>query len=68
MVNYSNTKIYKIWSTQGPMIYVSSTTKNTYLKEWIPIEVITLNGRRREKVMYHQFKYLLLKRKYNICY
>ena len=32
MVNYSNTKIYKIWSTQGPMIYVGSTTKE-YLSQ-----------------------------------
>ena len=27
MVNYENTKIYKIWSPSGPKIYVGSTTK-----------------------------------------
>lgn len=32
MVNYSNTKIYKIWSTQGPHIYIGSTTKE-YLSQ-----------------------------------
>ena len=32
MVNYSNTKIYKIWSHQGEMIYVGSTTKE-YLSQ-----------------------------------
>jgi len=32
MVNYSNTKIYKIWSTLGPHIYIGSTTKE-YLSQ-----------------------------------
>jgi hypothetical protein len=27
MVNYANSKVYKIWSTQGDKIYVGSTTK-----------------------------------------
>ena len=27
MVNYTNSKVYKIWSTQGDKIYVGSTTK-----------------------------------------
>ena len=32
MVNYSNSKVYKIWSTQGDKIYVGSTTKQ-YLSQ-----------------------------------
>ena len=32
MVNYTNSKVYKIWSTQGDMIYVGSTTKQ-YLSQ-----------------------------------
>ena len=32
MVNYSNTKIYKIWSPQGANIYIGSTTKK-YLSQ-----------------------------------
>jgi hypothetical protein len=32
MVNYGNTKIYKIWSTQGSKIYIGSTTKE-YLSQ-----------------------------------
>ena len=28
MVNYANSKVYKIWSTQGDKIYVGSTTKH----------------------------------------
>jgi hypothetical protein len=32
MVNYSNAKIYKIWSPQGPNIYIGSTTKE-YLSQ-----------------------------------
>ena len=27
MVNYANSKVYKIWSTQGDKIYEGSTTK-----------------------------------------
>jgi hypothetical protein len=27
-MNYNNTKIYKIWSTRGPKIYIGSTTKD----------------------------------------
>ena len=27
MVNYANSKVYKIWSTQGDKIYIGSTTK-----------------------------------------
>ena len=27
MVNYRNSKVYKIWSTQGENIYIGSTTK-----------------------------------------
>ena len=27
MVNYTNSKVYKIWSTQGNKIYIGSTTK-----------------------------------------
>jgi hypothetical protein len=32
MVNYTNSKVYKIWSTQGDKIYVGSTTKQ-YLSQ-----------------------------------
>ena len=32
MVNYANSKVYKIWSTQGDKIYVGSTTKQ-YLSQ-----------------------------------
>ena len=32
MVNYANSKVYKIWSTQGDKIYVGSTTKE-YLSQ-----------------------------------
>jgi hypothetical protein len=32
MVNYGNTKIYKIWSTQGDKVYIGSTTKE-YLSQ-----------------------------------
>ena len=32
MVNYTNAKVYKIWSTQGDKIYVGSTTKQ-YLSQ-----------------------------------
>ena len=32
MVNYANSKVYKIWSTQGNKIYVGSTTKQ-YLSQ-----------------------------------
>ena len=32
MVNYANSKVYKIWSTQGDKIYVGSTTKK-YLSQ-----------------------------------
>ena len=27
MVNYANSKVYKIWSPQGDKIYIGSTTK-----------------------------------------
>ena len=32
MVNYANSKVYKIWSTQGNKIYIGSTTK-VYLSQ-----------------------------------
>jgi hypothetical protein len=32
MVNYANSKVYKIWSTQGDKIYIGSTTKQ-YLSQ-----------------------------------
>ena len=32
MVNYTNSKVYKIWSTQGDKIYIGSTTKQ-YLSQ-----------------------------------
>jgi hypothetical protein len=32
MVNYANSKVYKIWSTQGNKIYIGSTTKQ-YLSQ-----------------------------------
>ena len=32
MVNYRNSKVYKIWSTQGDNIYIGSTTKQ-YLSQ-----------------------------------
>jgi hypothetical protein len=32
MVNYKNSKIYKIWSPKGPKIYIGSTTKE-YLSQ-----------------------------------
>jgi predicted GIY-YIG superfamily endonuclease len=32
MVNYENSKVYKIWSTQGDKIYIGSTTKQ-YLSQ-----------------------------------
>ena len=32
MVNYTNSKVYKIWSTQGDKIYIGSTTKK-YLSQ-----------------------------------
>ena len=32
MVNYKNSKVYKIWSTQGNKIYIGSTTKE-YLSQ-----------------------------------
>ncbi len=32
MVNYTNSKVYKIWSTLGNNIYVGSTTKQ-YLSQ-----------------------------------
>ena len=32
MVNYTNSKVYKIWSTQGDEIYIGSTTKQ-YLSQ-----------------------------------
>ena len=32
MVNYANSKVYKIWSTQNNKIYVGSTTKQ-YLSQ-----------------------------------
>ena len=32
MVNYDNSKIYKIWSTAGDKIYIGSTTKK-YLSQ-----------------------------------
>jgi len=32
MVNYANSKVYKIWSTQGDKIYIGSTTKE-YLSQ-----------------------------------
>ena len=34
MVNYANSKVYKIWSTQGDEIYIGSTTKQ-YLSQRI---------------------------------